>query len=226
MSSNIDNISYSQREEPSVVSESTSGERTSAHTQYGNCPVLPPLEIEAAIFSTNQRRMSRWSVADSYLASTAVDNSVDPSIMEPDTDVGRTLLEKGYLYEEISATTTQPTGRTSPSLKPSASDGKSISAVSLPEPAIPLPVESPGQLVSMSLLRKVALVLVACSAQFLNLGGMNQTVAPVMVLADYFQIRDYGTLSWFSAAYSMTVGTFILPAGKRPVSYFSTLTRV
>jgi hypothetical protein len=67
---------------------------------------------------------------------------------------------------------------------------------------------------SLSFPHQIALVVVCCLAQFLNLGAMNQTVAPVMILADYFDIRDYGTLSWFSAAYSMCVGTFILPAGE------------
>ncbi|KAF2806396.1 MFS general substrate transporter [Mytilinidion resinicola] len=66
----------------------------------------------------------------------------------------------------------------------------------------------------MSQGHQIAFVLIVCSAQFLSLGGMNQTVAPVMILAEYFHIHDYGTLSWFSAAYSMTVGTFILPAGR------------
>lgn len=67
---------------------------------------------------------------------------------------------------------------------------------------------------SMSPLHKYAFIFVACLAQFLSLAGMNQTVAPVMILASYFDIQDYGTLSWFSAAYSMTLGACILPAGK------------
>jgi hypothetical protein len=82
-------------------------------------------------------------------------------------------------------------------------------------PSIPKgnqPAESDA--LGMSTAHKIAFVCVACLAQFLNLCGMNQTVAPVMVLAKYFNIDNYGTLSWFSAAYSMTVGTFILPAGK------------
>jgi MFS family permease len=66
----------------------------------------------------------------------------------------------------------------------------------------------------MSRTHKIAFVLVACLAQFLSLGGLNQTVAPVFLFAKYFKIQDYGTLSWFSAAYSMSVGTFILPAGR------------
>ncbi len=51
-------------------------------------------------------------------------------------------------------------------------------------------------------------VLLLCLAQFLSLAAMNQTVAPLLILASYFNIYDYGNLSWFSAAYSMTVGTF------------------
>lgn len=67
---------------------------------------------------------------------------------------------------------------------------------------------------AMSHIHEIAFIFIVCLAQFLSLGGMNQTVAPVMILAENFNIQDYGTLSWFSAAYSMTVGTFILPAGR------------
>lgn len=67
---------------------------------------------------------------------------------------------------------------------------------------------------SMSRIHEFAFLIVVCLAQFLSLGALNQTVAPVMILARFFHIHDYGTLSWFSAAYSMTVGTFILPAGR------------
>jgi hypothetical protein len=72
------------------------------------------------------------------------------------------------------------------------------------------PPRKPG----MSQIHEITFIMIVCLAQFLSLSGMNQTVAPVMILAEYFNISDYGTLSWFSAAYSMTVGTFILPAGK------------
>ena len=72
----------------------------------------------------------------------------------------------------------------------------------------------PPRKLGMSQIHEIAFIVIVCLAQFLSLSGMNQTVAPVMILAEYFNIRDYGTLSWFSAAYSMTVGTFILPAGK------------
>ncbi|KAF2004345.1 MFS general substrate transporter [Amniculicola lignicola CBS 123094] len=66
----------------------------------------------------------------------------------------------------------------------------------------------------MTRTREFLFIFITCMAQFLSLGALNQTVAPVMVLAKYFNIEDYGTLSWFSASYSMSVGTFILPAGR------------
>lgn len=85
----------------------------------------------------------------------------------------------------------------------------------VPSDQLPPPVDNPtrGDEPRMSIIHQVAFVFVACLAQFLSLGAMNQTVAPVLVLAKYFHVLDYGNLSWFSAAYSMTVGTFILPAG-------------
>ncbi|KAM7192128.1 MFS general substrate transporter [Rhypophila sp. PSN 637] len=61
---------------------------------------------------------------------------------------------------------------------------------------------------------EVLFIAVLCLAQFLSLASMNQTVSPLLILAEFFDIHDYGKLSWFSAAYSMTVGTFILPAGR------------
>ena len=69
---------------------------------------------------------------------------------------------------------------------------------------------------SMTRTRQAAFIFITCISQFLSLSALNQTVAPVLVLADYFHIEDYGRLSWFSASFSMTVGTFILPAGTSP----------
>jgi hypothetical protein len=66
---------------------------------------------------------------------------------------------------------------------------------------------------SMSRTREAAFIFITCVSQFLSLSALNQTVAPVLVLAEYFNVDNYGTLSWFSASFSMSVGTFILPAG-------------
>lgn len=75
---------------------------------------------------------------------------------------------------------------------------------------IPRPAPAP----SLSTSQLVTFISITCVSQVLSLSAMNQTVAPVMILARYFRVHDYGELSWFSAAYSMSVGTFILPAGK------------
>jgi len=65
----------------------------------------------------------------------------------------------------------------------------------------------------MSRIQLIAFISITCIAQLLSLSAMNQTVAPVILLARYFHVPNPGELSWFSAAYSMSVGTFILPAG-------------
>lgn len=210
MSSNTASVSQAQPEEGSFASQRTPEEEKATLSRHEECPALPPLDIRAAtssmITETGQRKMSEWS-----MTSTAVEKLGEPIVMgDPRTGVERTSQDKENVDMEKQDTATQHVERSPGSLTPSTIKDRSISDVTLPLPDLPLS----KQAASMSLVRKVALVVVACLAQFLNLGGMNQTVAPVMVLADYFHIVDYGTLSWFSAAYSMTVGTFILPAGK------------
>lgn len=95
-------------------------------------------------------------------------------------------------------------------------DGKfassTVSGISPPQTRPPLPSLQPDQ--SMTRAREVAFIFITCIAQFLSLSALNQTVAPVMVLGDYFHAENYGALSWFSASFSMSVGTFILPAGE------------
>lgn len=66
----------------------------------------------------------------------------------------------------------------------------------------------------MSRSQEITFIFITCAAQFLSLSALNQTVAPVITLAHYYHVDNYGDLSWFSAAFSMAVGTFILPAGK------------
>jgi hypothetical protein len=70
---------------------------------------------------------------------------------------------------------------------------------------------------SMPGTREAAFIFITCISQFLSLSALNQTVAPVLVLAEYFDVDEYGTHSWFSAFISMSVGTFILPAGTFPI---------
>lgn len=51
-------------------------------------------------------------------------------------------------------------------------------------------------------------------AQFLSLAGLSQSIAPLPILGASFGVTDEGLLSWYPAAFSLAVGTLILPAGR------------
>lgn len=70
-------------------------------------------------------------------------------------------------------------------------------------------VEPPKQL-----WREVAFVVVICMAQFMTQAGLSMSIAPVNIIGKSFGTSTPGELSWFAAAYSLTVGTFILMAGR------------
>lgn len=65
-----------------------------------------------------------------------------------------------------------------------------------------------------SRLRDYAFMATMVMAQFMSLAGLAQSVSPLLVIGEDFNTHDSGYLSWFTAAYSLTVGTFILPAGR------------
>ena len=70
-------------------------------------------------------------------------------------------------------------------------------------------VEPPGTFWKESLF-----VIVVCMAQFMTQVGLCLSIAPVLVIGSGLSSSSAGELSWFSAAYSLTVGTFILIAGR------------
>lgn len=66
-----------------------------------------------------------------------------------------------------------------------------------------------------SLAGEALFVAVICSAQLLTQAGLALSIAPQHIIARSFNIEDQpAKLSWFSAGYSLTVGTFILIAGR------------
>jgi MFS family permease len=65
-----------------------------------------------------------------------------------------------------------------------------------------------------SLPREIAFVGVLCMAQLMTQAGLGQSIAPLHIIGDSFSITSPGQLSWIPAAYSLTVGTFILIAGR------------
>lgn len=66
----------------------------------------------------------------------------------------------------------------------------------------------------MSLAQEVLLVAVVSMAQFSTQVGVGGTIAILHVIGDDLNITKDGELSWLMAAYSLTVGSFILPAGR------------
>ncbi|RJE22314.1 hypothetical protein PHISCL_05358 [Aspergillus sclerotialis] len=66
-----------------------------------------------------------------------------------------------------------------------------------------------------SLAGEALFVAVICSSQLLTQAGLALSIVPQRSIARSFGIEDQpGQLSWFSAGYSLTVGTFILIAGR------------
>jgi MFS family permease len=66
-----------------------------------------------------------------------------------------------------------------------------------------------------SLLGETIFVAVLCSAQLMTQVGLALSVAPVHIIGRSFDgMTSPGKLSWLTAAYSLTVGTFILIAGR------------
>ncbi|TID14649.1 Mitochondrial nuclease [Venturia nashicola] len=57
-------------------------------------------------------------------------------------------------------------------------------------------------------------VATICSAQFVSLASLAQTISPLLIIGNDLKVESPGQLAWFTAAYSMTLGTFIIPAGR------------
>lgn len=76
-----------------------------------------------------------------------------------------------------------------------------------PEPKQEEPLKISG-------LHEFLFVGVVIMAQFMALAGLGQAIAPVQIIADGLGVRNPGEEAWFAAAYSLTVGTFILISGR------------
>lgn len=77
-----------------------------------------------------------------------------------------------------------------------------------------LRVPSAAKQPSFSLLHEIVFVAIISSAQLLTQAALAQSIAPLHVIGDSFNTTNPGQLAWFPAGYSLTVGTFILPAGR------------
>lgn len=71
-----------------------------------------------------------------------------------------------------------------------------------------------GRPENMSQLRELVFVLIITCAQLFTQIGVGQGIAPIEIIGDYFGDSDPGVKAWYVAGYALTVGTFILAAGR------------
>ncbi|KAG4439889.1 Low affinity NH4+ transporter [Cadophora sp. M221] len=76
------------------------------------------------------------------------------------------------------------------------------------------PTNTPSPHHTSSLPREAAFIATLCTTQLFTQASLAQAIAPLHIIGASFSISSPGELSWFPAAYSLTVGTFILIAGR------------
>ncbi|EHK97603.1 putative Drug resistance protein [Glarea lozoyensis 74030] len=87
--------------------------------------------------------------------------------------------------------------------------------VKIPPPLTLKPASSTTQPTPKSGLQDIALIATICAAHFLTQAGLAQSIAPIPNISQSFTTPTHTpSPSWYSAAYSLTVGTFILPSGR------------
>ena len=67
---------------------------------------------------------------------------------------------------------------------------------------------------SRSLIHESFIVGIICIAQFSTQAALGQTLTLVHIIGAHFGLTNPGQLSWLVAGYSLTVGSFILIAGR------------
>ena len=75
-------------------------------------------------------------------------------------------------------------------------------------------LSTPDHRFQMPLVREVPFIIIICSTNILAQAGLGMTVVPLDIIGKSFGTLSPGQLSWFVAAFSLTVGTFILVAGR------------
>ena len=76
----------------------------------------------------------------------------------------------------------------------------------------PPPPQQPQ--VQFSKPHEILFIMNVCLAQFMSLAALAVTVAPLPIISKAFGVTNLGVMSWYTAAYSLSIGTFILPAGR------------
>ncbi|KAL1848145.1 hypothetical protein Daus18300_013706 [Diaporthe australafricana] len=97
-----------------------------------------------------------------------------------------------------------------PDQQSSRQDSRGRSPASHP-PVKPPPTNRPY---GFSAAREVFFVVIIILAQVLMLAGLAQALVPQHIIGASFPDTNPGSLSWYSAAYGLTSGSFVLPSGR------------
>ncbi|EFX05143.1 major facilitator superfamily transporter [Grosmannia clavigera kw1407] len=72
----------------------------------------------------------------------------------------------------------------------------------------------PGSSYPKPLGREILLIVTICMAQLMTQAALAMAIEPLHIIGASFNVSTAGELSWYASAYSLTVGTFILIAGR------------
>ena len=81
-----------------------------------------------------------------------------------------------------------------------------------PQEEDPYPPQPPKP--PMSQMHEILFVMVICSSNIFTQASLGMAIVPLKTIGAGLGVSNPGGLSWFVAAYSLTVGTFILIAGR------------
>lgn len=76
------------------------------------------------------------------------------------------------------------------------------------------PPETGSTLIEMTILREVLFVGICAVSHLMTQAALGQALAPIDIISPTFGSLNPGQQSWFIAAYSLTVGTFIMMSGQ------------
>jgi MFS family permease len=98
---------------------------------------------------------------------------------------------------------------------PDSQDDETTSFVPNRDPRSPTTPHPPASYsLNISTQHEVFFVGAVIMAQFMGLAGLAQGIAPMNIIAESLQVTNPGEKAWFAAAFSLTVGTFILISGR------------
>ena len=156
----------------------------------------------------SERRLQLKTEFDTSLSSLGLiqlHRRVSTATMDPSKHYQCRVTRAGYLAGPASQFLILP-----PILKSTVLDR--AHGIETPTPTPPADVSS--KLIEMSTTREILFVAVCAVSHLMTQAALGQALVPMDIIAQEFGQVSAGEMSWFIAAYSLTVGTFIMISGQ------------